>query len=129
MVAHVLELSNQSSENLRQIYDLNSTCKCNRRAGVRERANWYILPWPNHTQLQTEALMGSYNQLTEAQRYQIYALKKVGRINRPLRACLGFPPRRCVEKYAAIAVNAATVPTKPIKRRCLVASTRPTRPR
>ena len=59
---------------------------------MRERANWYILPWPNHTQLQTEALMGSYNQLTEAQRYQIYALKKVGQDQQTIASVLGVSP-------------------------------------
>ena len=36
--------------------------------------------------------MGSYNQLTEAQRYQIYALKKVGQDQQTIASVLGVSP-------------------------------------
>ena len=57
---------------------LNSTHKCNRLGSWHRNGQLVYFPWPFQTQLPTEALMGTYYQLTEHQRYQIYALKKAG---------------------------------------------------
>ena len=71
--------------------------------------------------------MGTYHQLTEYQRYQIYALKKAGpdqqRIAAPQR------PRRFLGRCGAIKGRAAIVPVQPTTKRWRVVATRRRRPR
>jgi len=56
--------------------------------------------------------MSKYYQLTECQRYQIYALKKVGHDQQTIAATLAVS-RWSAGNCAAIVANAATVPAKP----------------
>ena len=62
----------------RLFWFLNSTRKCNRLGKWHRNGQLVYFPWPFQTLLPTEALMGTYHQLTEHQRYQMYALKKAG---------------------------------------------------
>ena len=74
-------------------YDnLNSTCKCNRLGRWHRKGQLVYFPWPFQTQLPTEALMGTYHQLTEHQRYQIYALKKAGHDQQSIAATVSVSP-------------------------------------
>ena len=50
---------------------LNSTGKCNRLGSWHRKGQLVYFPSPFQTPLPTEALMGTYHQLTEYQRYQI----------------------------------------------------------
>ena len=72
--------------------DLNSTCKCNRLGSWHRKGQLVYFPWPFQTQLPTEALMGTYHQLTEHQRYQIYALKKAGHDQQSIAATVAVSP-------------------------------------
>ena len=56
--------------------------------------------------------MRKYHQLTEHQRYQIYALKKVGHDQQTIAATVEVSPRRFRGSCAVIAANAAIAPAK-----------------
>ena len=71
---------------------LNSTRKCNRLGSWHRNGQLVYFPGPFQTQLPTEALMGTYYQLTEHQRYQIYALKKAGHNQQCIAATLAVSP-------------------------------------
>ena len=71
---------------------LNSTGKCNRLGSWHRKGQLVYFPWPFQTQLPTEALMGTYHQLTEHQRYQIYALKKAGHSQQSIAATVAVSP-------------------------------------
>ena len=72
--------------------DLNSTRKCNLLGSWHRNGQLVYFPWPFQTQLPTEALMGTYHQLTECQRYQIYALKKAGHDQQSIATTLEVSP-------------------------------------
>ena len=56
--------------------------------------------------------MRKYHQLTEHQRYQIYALKKVGHDQQKIAATVEVCPRRFRGSCTVIAANAAIAPTR-----------------
>ena len=60
--------------------------------------------------------MGTYHQLTEYQRYQIYALKKAGHDQQCIAATVAVSPST-ISSCGAIKGNAAIVPAKPITKR------------
>ena len=74
------------------IGSLNSPRKCNRFGSWHRKGQLVYFPWPFQTQLPTEALMGTYHQLTEHQRYQIYALKKAGHDQQSIAATVSVSP-------------------------------------
>ena len=57
--------------------------------------------------------MGTYHQLTEYQRYQIYALKKAGHDQQCIAATVAVSPSTISRELRAIKGNAAIVPAKP----------------
>ena len=59
--------------------------------------------------------MRKYHQLTKHQRYQIYALKKVGHDQQTIAATVEVCPRRFRGSYILIATNAAIAPAKRTK--------------
>ena len=73
--------------------------------------------------------MGTYHQLTEYQRYQIYALKKAGHDQQCIAATVAVSPSTISRELRRNKGNAAIVPAKPITKRWSVVATRRGRPR